>query len=164
MADVFRVETEDGPPPVDLYGDGRTWRRATLWVGPQRVPCLHHRDDVVLGNVALPDFRTRRAAVMFENGWSVSVIWGSHTYSSNGAMLYRFDGDQPPFTEEPALVEVGILQRDAGLIAPANRDCVARYRDTEDVAAILDSVARWSTLEEHLVVPRWDDYEEDGDG
>lgn len=80
--------------------------------------------------------RTRRCLVRFESGWSASIVWGSCTYSSN------HDSDLPwldgvaPFTEEPATVEVGVIDitgelrmRDGGPEA---------YLDDAELASLFD--------------------------
>lgn len=61
----------------------------------------------------------RQVHVTFESGWSVSVIWGDLTYSSNHDARYGHDWaghEVPPFTETPELVEVGLLRRGQGLV------------------------------------------------
>jgi hypothetical protein len=58
------------------------------------------------------EHKTRVFRCTFENRWSLSIIWGSVTYSTNhdhpwGHALSR---DRPPeFVEEPERVEVGII-------------------------------------------------------
>lgn len=59
---------------------------------------------------------TRVVRGTFENRWSLSVIWGSMTYSSNhdhpsGGYDYRAGTRLPvePFMEEPELIEVAII-------------------------------------------------------
>jgi hypothetical protein len=54
----------------------------------------------------------RQVIVAFENRWTLSIIWGDHTYSANyNAWMGRdWQGNPaPPFTDEPGTVEVGIL-------------------------------------------------------
>lgn len=54
----------------------------------------------------------RQVIVAFENRWSLSIIWGDHTYSANYNAWNgkAWDGrPAPPFTDEPWSVEVGIL-------------------------------------------------------
>jgi len=58
--------------------------------------------------------RTRRAVIACENGWLISVVWGSGTYSGNGPTLLRPAEDT--FTEEPETVEVGVLVPGGGLL------------------------------------------------
>lgn len=56
-------------------------------------------------------FERRQFVVMFETKWSVSVIWGSMTYSDNHDHGLGF----PPFrefVESPTLVEAAILHAD----------------------------------------------------
>ena len=54
--------------------------------------------------------RMRRALVMVEAGYSVSVIWGGATYSSNYNTAV-FPDDAQPFTEYPTHVEVVVMGR-----------------------------------------------------
>ena len=53
---------------------------------------------------------TRQAIVNFENRWSLSIIWGDMTYSSNHDCMFPLPGrERTEFTDEPDLVEVGIF-------------------------------------------------------
>jgi hypothetical protein len=55
-----------------------------------------------------PEFRMwdRRVTIPFENQWSLSVIWGDATYSSNYTHPLI---ERQEFIEEPTAVEVGVL-------------------------------------------------------
>jgi hypothetical protein len=55
-----------------------------------------------------PSFRMwdRRVTIPCENGWSLSVIWGDATYSSNYTHPFI---ERQEFIEEPTTVEVGVL-------------------------------------------------------
>lgn len=52
---------------------------------------------------------TRVMRCTFENRWSLSIIWGSMTYSTNHEHPFFFRGQSEPFTDEPNTVEVGII-------------------------------------------------------
>lgn len=63
----------------------------------------------------LPDliYERRQFIVRFESKWSVSVIWGSMTYSDNyDHGLGR--GPHEPLIETPMTVEAAVLHRDRG--------------------------------------------------
>ena len=67
-------------------------------------------DDV---DVEPHPFRIRRFVLTFENGWSVSVLYGDATYSSNYDAWF-LDGE---FEEEPEHVEVAVLDPDGSMLA-----------------------------------------------
>lgn len=80
----------------------------TLQVGERQWPAMFGSLDVELAGLC--HYR-RQAQVMFEGG-VVSVIWGSATYSTNHD---HGPHDEPTFTEEPTVVEVGMWDDDGTL-------------------------------------------------
>jgi hypothetical protein len=116
-------------PAVEVP-DGRT-----LIVAGRPVPWAQVRHEDLLG----PDrpFRIRQALVPFENGWAVSVIWGSGAYSDN----YGSHWDNV-FTETPARVEAAVLGPD-GMIEFPRGDVVSGYVPGSAVLELIDTVARW---------------------
>ena len=104
--------------------------------------------DVVYGEHA---HCTRRVRVMRENGYQLSLIWGSGTYSDN----YDHTFGQPQvFVEEPERVEVGVYGPERGgelleLGDPESgyTDSVAGYCTTDDVLRLIRVVSMLSTSE-----------------
>lgn len=82
--------------------------RADVRIGERTYPCYADWSDLVndTGEVL---HRVRRALVRLESGWSVSLVWGDYTRSTNDMWSHR------PFTETPTEVEVGILHHAKGL-------------------------------------------------
>jgi hypothetical protein len=118
-----------------------------LVIGGRRFPWAQiFREDLPAPHT----FKTRRARLMFENGWTVSIIWGSCTYSSNHDHgLYHDD----EFTETPTTVELGIATdrlvdlssspEHANLEQYFQGDSVAAYLTADQVLAIIDDVMTW---------------------
>ena len=88
------------------------------------------------------DFQRRLFTVRFESGWSVSVVWGSMTYSDNHDHgLGR--GPLPPFIETPELVEVGVLHKDRENLQP-DGDPMG-YMEADALNSLLDFVSTLAT-------------------
>lgn len=84
--------------------ESRRW----LIVDGRRLPV----SEAIIEDSAWPtQFAVRRAVVPLENRWSLSVIWGTGTYSDNHDHMFS----DAPFTETPEVVEVGIIHPDGGL-------------------------------------------------
>src|SRR5262245_47167632 len=113
--------------PRTLDVDGRRWPVAEVKhhdvEGPDGMSMLH---------------RFRGAAIAFESGWTVSVLWGTGTYSDNHGIWPGRPEDE--FTETPAAVEVGVIHIDGGLVADP-----FSYVDGDDLNALLDTVTTWSS-------------------
>jgi hypothetical protein len=94
-----------GPETIHAEREGAVW---WLLVGDRRWPCSEHfSEDVIIPTTAADPYRVRRARVMVESGWEVSVVWGTCTFSLNWD-LPEIDGYRP-FTETPTHVEVAVL-------------------------------------------------------
>jgi len=94
-------------------------------------------------------YERRGFIVRFESGWSVSVIWGSMTYSDNhdhGMGFMR--NDTPPFIETPERVELGILHKDREGVQGGD---VIGYCDEDDVNFILGQAAKAHTTDSLIV-------------
>jgi hypothetical protein len=87
--DRFTVVAEGGVP----------W----LVGGEHRWPCAEHmsQDIVLIDDI----IRFRRAVIMVESGWRISIVWAPGTYSSN----YDSFLDDSKFSETPTTVEVLVL-------------------------------------------------------
>lgn len=81
-------------------------------------------------------FRFRQYLARQTNGWAVSVLWGSCTYSSN----YDIGG---PFVEAPAVVEVAVVNEAGALADFPDGATVAGYVGADEVAALVDAVEAW---------------------
>jgi len=81
----------------------------------------------------LPGFTTRQVLVRCENAWSISVIWGSGTYSDN---RHAF-GTDAAFVEGPTQVECGVLNRAGDLVGD-----VYGWQSAPDVCELVDRISR----------------------
>jgi len=102
---------------MDLNPTTFRWDSAqkVLWAGVRSYPATWRSASAMDHIPADSDFlarhpkfrmKTRQATVWFENQWCLSTIWGDATYSSNRT---DYLNTNPPFIEEPTLVEVGVL-------------------------------------------------------
>lgn len=106
-------------------------------VGDRPIPWAQmHSNDVVVPGI---HHRTRQAFVHFENGWHLSIVWGSGTYSTNRDTfsLPRFH----EFTEEPTTVEVAIINERTGQWAPDGD--VLGWVSADRLLRIIAAVAEW---------------------
>jgi hypothetical protein len=122
----------------EIYAEqvGTVW---WLHVGDHRYPC----ELVEKREVLLPDaepFYRRRAVVMLESGWRVSVIWGSGTYSTNHTHPF---GDVR-FDERPHFVEVGVPWD--GPWEPCS------YVDEDELNDMITQMAMWPST---IAPPSW---------
>ena len=134
------------PVTHTVHAAGRTWQ-----ADPART---FHEDLQRDGSTYM--HRGRGCWVRFESGWTASIIWGAGTYSSNYDAWH--DGD--PFTEEPATVEVGVLDHTGELRMRAHRDDdglewheTENYLDDEQLAELLDRLATLPTDYDYGVPP-----------
>jgi hypothetical protein len=132
MADTFRIE--DGVPWV---GD-REFRFAEADKEDHE-----YRSDPELA------MRTRRMRIPAENGWTMSIIWGSCTYSDNYDHPHGdFRGGAAEWHEESKLGEIRIY-------GPDDRDAleytVAGYLTTTQVLGLLELMGTWAADEDVLI-------------
>lgn len=72
----------------------------------------------------------------FENRWSLSIIWGSMTYSTNYDHPWFFrQEDKRPFCDEPTLVEVGIIMPEPILRPARTLDLLPNWRGPTEIPA-----------------------------
>lgn len=108
--------------------------RGVFWIGDRAVPWA----KVEAADTGPPlTIHHRGALIKFENGYTLSLIWGTIAYGTNY--------DTASINEEPMLVEVGILHHEHGLIELPVYDNVAGYLTPADVLSIMDDVATWPT-------------------
>jgi hypothetical protein len=99
------------------------------------------------------DFQRRQFVVHFENGWEVSIIWGSMTYSDNHDHgLGR--GPIPEFIEQPETVEVAVLHKDREQVQGGD---VMSYCDADQVNFVCEQMSTAGTddtilIEGHLLL------------
>lgn len=106
-------------------------------------------------------FRSRRVRVSMENGYQLSIVWGTGTYSDNWDAL-RADA----FVEEPERVEVAVFapggnpkrMLDLGSPGCDDVDAVAPHCTAVDVQRLIVVVSALSTSEPPDVV----EFERDG--
>jgi hypothetical protein len=116
----------------------------TLVVGDRRWPLAHyHTNDFTgpgaeLAGAVVPahTFRIRRAVVAFENGWSLSIIWGTGTYSDNHDAWWMVAEDD--FTETPERVETMVLFKDEAAMADPYG-----YLDADQLHELLSLMMGW---------------------
>lgn len=87
---------------------------------------------------------------MLENGYQLSLIWGSGTYSDNCDHTF---GQPRALVEEPEWVEVGVYGPEGGELLELGdpesgyTDSVAGYCTTDDVLHLIRVVSTLSTSE-----------------
>lgn len=98
-------------------------------------------------------FRRRTSCVEFENGWGASIIWGTGAYGSNYD-IRLFDEDVN-FTEEPNLVEVGLLYRGNLQQTADGRDIprfdefgIWGYAPASEVRELLEDMINWPSRDQ----------------
>ena len=101
-----------------------------FYVGDRKYPTVDHWDKKA------EYFRAVGVRLGFENRWKLSIIWGSMTYSSN----YSHPHTVEEFIEEPACVEVGILQPEDGFLLDGD---VIGYCEPPMVLDIIDRVKQY---------------------
>ena len=129
------------------------YRDGTLVVGARRWPCRAVAVTDTRLPIGLTEFhcmRDRAFRVMFESGWSVSIIWGSATYSSNHL---EWNEGSPfregvRFTDEPHHVECAvILPKVKHTLLEGAEDMVLSYVDAVELNELLDGVSRLGTTD-----------------
>jgi hypothetical protein len=109
----------------------------TVWLGTRRIAWGQlHQATTGLANTR---FEERRYTVPFENGWRITIVWGSCSFSDN----LHLGGN--PFTEEPCLVEVAVHSPAGAMIPFPDGNDIAGYVPVHHVAELIDTVATWPT-------------------
>lgn len=90
-------------------------------------------------------YRVRHMRVPAENGWTMSIMWGSGTFSDNhghpyGGPFRRAVGES--FQEESSTAEIRIWSRDDW---DALEGDVAGYLTVEQVMRLLQVMSTWAT-------------------
>lgn len=105
--------------------------------------------DVVVEDHDFPgvggSFRERRVLLVCESNLSLSILFGEGTYSSNhDALFAAIEGQVFEFTEQPTLVEVGVMHgRGESLVRDSDgAQALYGYCTVADVLDILDHVNR----------------------
>ena len=110
------------------------WR--FLEVGDRRWPIQSFDNN----NSDFGDYKhyNRQVKLLFENGWLLSIVWGSATYSDN----YDYGWDDREFVEAPATVEIAAWNHRLGheMCTWPGGDTVYAYLPVADLAAIVDLV------------------------
>lgn len=124
MADTFRI--------IDGVG----------WMGDRAFPFAEvDVEDIEYLTDPNLQFRSRRMRIPAENGWTMSVVWGSYTYSSNHDYPSSRGGE---WHEESTTAEIRIWSRDG---RDALEDQVAGYLPTDQVLGLLELMSTWATDE-----------------
>jgi hypothetical protein len=133
------------PATHTVHAAGRTW---------QADPDHTSIEDLEGGGFDGRRFlhRSRRCLVRFETGWAASIVWGTATYSSNHDQLHADD----PFAEQPALVEVGVLDHTGQLRMRRHTDDDGY--EWHDLEAYLDDAGLAALLEQLAGLPTDHDY------
>ena len=87
-----------------------------------------HSEDFQLADHVL---RRRQILCSFLNGWKVSIVFGTATYSSNGQSAESF-------TETPTLVETAVINPEGDLTQmPGQGDTVMGFQTADEVLALI---------------------------
>lgn len=140
----FAVTTVIGGQVVDQprgYAE-LTDARAVLWIadgaGHRHFPIRWDTNDIAPRISGEPfTFRARHAQLAFEAGWTVSIVWGSSTWSTNRDHPFT----DRPFVETPATVELAVLDRD-GIVGDGEP---LSYVRPELALAVIDVVSSMPT-------------------
>jgi hypothetical protein len=100
----------------------------------------------------------RRCVIPFENMWSLSVIWGDSTHSSNYMHPLR---ERQPFIEDPATVEVGVCtpeEREGAVISSHLIGEPLAYVDVDSFNVVATAVMAFPT-DAVRPEPDWEDVE-----
>jgi hypothetical protein len=89
------------------------------------------------------DYQRRQFLVRFESGWSVSIIWGSMTYSDNHDHAFGY-GPWPELIEEPETVEAAVLHKDREGV----EGDVMGYMEADALNSLLDFVSTLATTDQ----------------
>lgn len=119
------IRIEDGVPWV---GD-----RSFPWASGVDNRDTEHRDYW---------FRERRFRLTFESGWTLSVVWGSGTYSTNRDLGYT-GGSNPDFHEEADTVEIAAWLPEGEMVEWAEGDIVRGWTTEPELLALIDDMMGW---------------------
>lgn len=90
---------------------------------------------------------TRRVRVLFESGWELSVVWGTHTYSSNywaDKISAKYNPElHSEFTDEPTAVEVAACSPGDGMVGWPDGDTVQGHVSADELSRLIDYMATW---------------------
>lgn len=95
---------------------GRTLPAKRLWTTEE-----DEATQARMREIGVSPHVSRCVRMTFENGWHISIIWGSLTYSSNHDHPFGYDHMmkervEPEFIEEPTTVEIAVLCPDDKII------------------------------------------------
>lgn len=126
------------------------------WIGDRRFPFaqVDVRDHDIYSDGTFP-YRERRMRVPAENGWTMSIVWGSGTYSDNHGHPHGFLGfpkGDGEWHEESTTAEIRIWSRDDW---DALEDQVAGYLTTDQVLGLLNLMSSWATDEQPCITGEW---------
>jgi hypothetical protein len=123
VSDTFRIE--DG---VGFIGEKEyRWAQVT-----------HHDSN-------FDDFRVRGLRLNFENGWVLSVIWGTGSYSAN---KYTWDRDRNEFREESPTAEIAAWNAHLGselVVWADSSDQVMGWLTPEQVNRLIVEMMGWES-------------------
>lgn len=120
-----------------------------LAVGERRYPA----QQIVWFDIDLPTggrFNNRVIRVVMENGYQLSAVWGSGTYSTN----HDHSFGAAEFVEDPLLVECAVISPAKEFLPiDGTGDIVAGYCSASDVQRLIDVVSQLSTSDVPESVP-----------
>lgn len=120
-----------------------------LAVGERKYPA----QQIASSDVELPTggrFNSRAVRVVMKNGYQLSVLWGSGTYSTN----YEHSFGAAEFVEDPLLVECAVISPTKEFVPiDGTGDIVAGYCSTSDVQRLIAAVSQLSTSDVPESVP-----------
>ncbi len=108
------------------------------WIGDRSFPWASRVDveDLPTGSSM---WRTRRFRLTFENGWTLSVVFGSGNYCAN----YNSDLRGQEFREACPDAEVGAWIGAGGLLPWDDGDTVKGRVSASDLLDLVDSMMTW---------------------
>lgn len=120
------------------------------WIGDRRFPFAGvDIDDRDYQTDPKLQMKIRRMRVPAENGWTMSIIWGSLTYSDNHDHPYGdFQGGAGEWHEESKTAEIRIFSRSDW---DALEYQVAGYLTTDQVLRLLEIMSTWATDAEPVI-------------
>jgi len=127
--------------------------RRILWAGERALPVVHAQ--VEDWETPFQVMRSRQALVGCENGWCLSIIWGSGSYRSN----YPSQMQDDPFDEEPPDVEAAVLVPHRGEGLGELAEDPIGWVGVAEVVALYEMVGALGTRSAWPGWPRWADPE-----
>ena len=108
------------------------------WIGDRAFPWASGVDveDLDAGGYT---WHTRRFRLTFENGWTLSIVFGSGNYCAN----YDSDRRNQAFREACPNAEVGAWNGDSGLLPWDDGDTVKGHVRAADLLTLVDSMMTW---------------------